>query len=175
MPALLDDCSQGRGLPGKAGPRRATASLRRKGALPTDDPSPEYGTVAMREITVQQSAAIGHVQPGVMEGGGQSIATRTAKVTAYPEPDKISTPQFSALEYVPTAEAGVTITIKHVILLVVRRADGVLQFLAHPNLHEVVEVTRLTYVCTLVAGRSPGARQKRLGAIVSSIVLTGFR
>ena len=104
----------------------------------------------MREITVKHSAELRQLRPEPNEGAWKSAAARTANVTPHPEPDKISRPQFCALEYVPTAETGAKRTIKHVILLVVRQADGVLRFLAHPDLHQVVEVTRLTYVLSLL-------------------------
>jgi hypothetical protein len=104
----------------------------------------------VREMTVKSSADVKHIQPVLIEGGREAVGVRTPQVTTHAKPNKISTPQFCALEYVPTAEGGVTRTIKHVILLVVRQADGVLQFLAHPNLHKVVEVTRLTYVLSLL-------------------------
>lgn len=59
-------------------------------------------------------------------------------------------PQYCALEYVTTMEPGAPRTAKHVILLVLKQADGVLRFLAHPNLQAVVEATHLDYVLSLL-------------------------
>jgi hypothetical protein len=87
------------------------------------------------------------------------MAGRGAMEIAVPDVDEHPTPQFCALEYLPRPEAGVPRTIKHVILLVVRQADGVLRFLAHPNLHKVVEVTDLSYVMSLFEDFLIRARQ----------------
>jgi hypothetical protein len=99
---------------------------------------------------MKSSAATNDDEPALPIDIEELDAEETPPMATPLEADRISKPQYCALAYVAKLEPGVARTIKNVILVVVREADGALKFLAHPNLHEVVEVTHLTYVMSLL-------------------------
>jgi hypothetical protein len=78
--------------------------------------------------------------------GGDLCAGRIRTEMKEHEADIVSKRMFCALEYVDTSDVGASRTFKNVILLVVQHSDGVLQFLVHPNLHEVVCAFDLAYI-----------------------------
>jgi hypothetical protein len=97
---------------------------------------------------MESSATVKYSQADLMRDEGELDAGETGLETTHGKSDSIPTEQFCALEYVPQLKPAKR-TIKQVVLIVVRQADGCLRFLAHPNLHQVVEATNLAYVISL--------------------------
>jgi hypothetical protein len=100
------------------------------------------------EITMKSNDPIEHAQPSSMTEQGDAEETPCA--TTDLKSDTISMRQFCALAYVPQLKPRAQWPIEHIILVVVKRADGDLEFRAHPNLHQVVEATNLSYVISLL-------------------------
>jgi hypothetical protein len=84
------------------------------------------------------------------EDGEGLFAGTTLQETMNLEPDAISKSRFCALAYAPNAELGLLPAVRHVILIIVQKADCALHILVHPNLKKIVDAIDISYIESLL-------------------------